>query len=455
MTGALLRASRERTYRRDGLLSRVARRWPRSSSCPTYADEKKGRGDSCARVVLGARGGEGRRHLPPAGDLSLACSTWRTTTEAPNQERLIYGAIQGCSTRWTWHTVFCARRSPRDEKIDTSGEWGGSASKSRARTTASSSWRPSTTHAPAARAGLKAGDELVGIDGESTRGMDVGRAMQKRFRGRTRAPEHPAQGQRAARMPSSRDRYPASSPCGGRASHSGHRPREGEELPGAHGPVPAQGAGPGCEAPPSGKELRGLVLTAQQPWGSLIAAAMSDRFLPATCPSSSRVAGTGHNSTEERSKDRDTEKNYPVAVLVNGGSAPRRKSWRARLPDHGWATPMGSPYLRQGAGSSVQTVNSWSDGSGLKLTIARYYTPKRRSIQERGITRLLRRTGRARGQPGREAPVRRTSSASFPRRVLRHQRACTSRRRRGPPENLPKWETTAGLKDYPLKVALE
>jgi carboxyl-terminal processing protease len=44
---------------------------------------------------------------------------------------------------------------------------------------------------------------------------------------------------------------------------------------------------------------------------------------------------------------------------------------------------MGTPTFGKG---SVQTIIELEDGSGLKLTVARYYTPKNRSIQERGIS---------------------------------------------------------------------
>jgi carboxyl-terminal processing protease len=52
------------------------------------------------------------------------------------------------------------------------------------------------------------------------------------------------------------------------------------------------------------------------------------------------------------------------------------------LQDHGRAVIMGTQTFGKG---SVQTVIELEDGSGLKLTIARYYTPKHRSIQELGI----------------------------------------------------------------------
>ena len=71
-----------------------------------------------------------------------------------------------------------------------------------------------------------------------------------------------------------------------------------------------------------------------------------------------------------------------MICLVNGGSASASEIVAGALQDHGRAVIMGTRSFGKG---SVQTVVSLKDGSGLKLTIARYYTPKHRSIQEHGI----------------------------------------------------------------------
>jgi carboxyl-terminal processing protease len=130
-------------------------------------------------------------------------------------------------------------------------------------------------------------------------------------------------------------------------------------------------------------ELRGLVLDLRNNPGGLLeqAVRVSDVFLASGTIVT--TAGRGRRNVEvERAHEKDTEPSYPLIVLVNKGTASASEIVAGALQDHGRAVIMGTPSFGKG---SVQTIIELEDGSGLKLTVARYYTPKNRSIQAQGI----------------------------------------------------------------------
>ena len=72
----------------------------------------------------------------------------------------------------------------------------------------------------------------------------------------------------------------------------------------------------------------------------------------------------------------------PCVVLVNGYSASASEIMAGAMKDHGIATIMGTTTFGKGI---VQRVIALSDGSAVKLTVSKYYTPNGNDIHEKGI----------------------------------------------------------------------
>jgi carboxyl-terminal processing protease len=96
------------------------------------------------------------------------------------------------------------------------------------------------------------------------------------------------------------------------------------------------------------------------------------------------TAGNRREGRDQRDAQAEgTEPNYPIAVLIDGGSASASEIVAGALKNHGRALIVGGTSFGKG---SVQTIRNLPDGGALKITIAQYLTPGDVSIQGVGIT---------------------------------------------------------------------
>ena len=89
-----------------------------------------------------------------------------------------------------------------------------------------------------------------------------------------------------------------------------------------------------------------------------------------------------YGNRDEYTCDGTREIKVPTVVLVNGYSASASEIMAGAMKDHGVATIMGTTTFGKGL---VQRVISLSDGSAVKLTVSKYYTPNGNDIHEKGI----------------------------------------------------------------------
>ena len=132
-----------------------------------------------------------------------------------------------------------------------------------------------------------------------------------------------------------------------------------------------------------GKGLKGLVLDLRNNPGGLLdqAVKVADVFLE-----KGLVVYTDGRIEEQKMRfeahPNKHHHDYPIAVLVNEGSASASEIVAGALQDHKRAIIVGIQTFGKG---SVQTIIPLEDGSAVRLTTARYYTPNGRSIQAKGI----------------------------------------------------------------------
>lgn len=304
--------------------------------------------------------------------------------EEVQEEQLVYGAIDGLVSKLDPHSVFMRPEMYKAMHDEAVGEFDGLGLEVSVEGDGLVVVSP-VADSPAERAGLHPGDQILSIDGETTRNMTLGEALQ-RMRGApgTRVVlEIMRTGfQAPLKLTLVRDRV--------RMQSVAWRPRDVERRL-AYVRVKAfqdrtdraiRKALDDARAAFKG-EIAGLVLDLRNNPGGLLqqAVRVSDLWLSQGVIVS--IEGRRKTNVEvERAREKETEPAYPIVVLVNKGTASASEIVAGALQDHARGVLMGAQTFGKG---SVQSIIELEDGSGLKLTVARYFTPKHRSIHGQGI----------------------------------------------------------------------
>jgi carboxyl-terminal processing protease len=314
--------------------------------------------------------------------------------EDVDQDELIYGAIRGMLETLDPHTSFLKPDQYREMKIDTSGQFGGVGIEVEMRPASDGSHDNVLTvmsaieGTPAAKAGITTGDQIVKIDDKPTHSMRMDDAVQE-MRGKKGSPvtltvvRPGPKGWSQPRVYNLMREIIKIDNVVAKTMEPGYgyvRLKQFSE----NSDRDMESALDKLEKESPGGHLRGLVLDLRNNPGGLLdqAVRIADEFIDQGLIVRTEGKG-GRIIDEEKAHARGTRLGFPMIVLVNGGSASASEIVAGALQDHERAAIMGTQTFGKG---SVQTVIELDDGSALKLTIARYYTPSGRSIQEHGIT---------------------------------------------------------------------
>jgi carboxyl-terminal processing protease len=295
--------------------------------------------------------------------------------------QLIEGAINGMLTSLDPHSAYLTPDLYKELQVDTKGSFGGLGIEITNRNGLLTVVSP-IEDTPAYRAGVKAGDHILKIDGEFTKDMTLVDAVKK------------MRGPKETKVTLTLKRESVPEPFDvtltreiikiqsvkvkilekgyGYIRLTQFQERTDDDLERA---LRKLGKEPGG--------LHGLVLDLRNDPGGLLTQAVkiSDMFLE-----SGLIVYTDGRLENQKQKyfahKPGTWSDFPMVVLVNAGSASASEIVAGALQDHKRALILGTQTFGKG---SVQTILPLDDTSAIRLTTARYYTPSGRSIQATGI----------------------------------------------------------------------
>jgi carboxyl-terminal processing protease len=296
-------------------------------------------------------------------------------------KKLMEGAINGMLIALDPHSAYLTPDLYKELQVDTKGSFGGLGIEITNRNSVLTVVAP-IEDTPAWRAGIKAGDVILKIDGEFTKDMSLVEAV-KKMRG-PKETKVTLTLKREGRpdlfdVTLTREIIKIQSVKSkmldkgyGYTRVTQFQERTDEDLERAVKNLDKEAGG-----------LQGLVLDLRNDPGGLLTQAVrvSDLFLDGGL-----IVYTDGRLENQKQKyfahKTGTWSDFPMVVLVNGGSASASEIVAGALQDHKRALVLGTQTFGKG---SVQTILPLDDNSALRLTTARYYTPSGRSIQATGI----------------------------------------------------------------------
>ena len=355
--------------------------------------------------------------------------------EDEKPEDLIYGAIRGMVDTLDPHSSFLTPDEMKDFQIETRGNFTGVGIEITVQDGVLTVVSP-IEGTPAYEAGVEAGDQIVKVDGKLTKNMTLMEAIRL-----IRGPKgssvvlsmHREGSDKLIDITIVRDIIPLRSvrhemlePGYGYLRISNFQGDTAGSLQEAldkmqSGPVP----------------MKGLILDLRNNPGGLLdqSVRVADEFIKGglIVYTKGKVA---NQNMEFEAQNSTVAQDYPLVVLVNEGSASASEIVAGALQDRGRAIVVGTKTFGKG---SVQTIIPLPDGSGLRLTTARYYTPSGRSIQATGI------------EPNVVVPSKRGSSGTVIRekdlaKHLTGENEVVSSQEKAPPKDQPDTE------EQPVKV---
>jgi carboxyl-terminal processing protease len=333
--------------------------------------------------------------------------------EEVDPNKLVHGAIRGMLRTLDPHSSFMPSDVYREMQIETEGRFGGLGIEITIRDDILTVVSP-IEGTPAFRAGIQPGDQIIKVDGESTKDMQLIDAVKK------------LRGLEGTSVTISILRKDFAEPKDFTLTRAVIQIKSvrSKKLPDDIGYIKLRSfqkttADELADALQDLEEqhVRALVLDLRNNPGGLLeqAIAVSDEFLEAgklIVYTKGRLAG---QNMKGFSKNERGHLSHPMAVLINEGSASASEIVAGALQDLGRATIIGTQSFGKG---SVQTIIPLSDGSGLRLTTAKYFTPKGREIQGKGIAPDIiieeTKASPAEDEPGKQTPPRNRRHIALP-----------------------------------------